>query len=309
MPKVRSSSFIGPDSAWFVTLDGDLLRTENRGETWNRTTGGAVRRFKEVSFVDPLLGWAINDQGEFWNSDDGGLHWHLIAKLIDGERVDGFSFVDQLHGWAIEPFSVWRSNDGGLSWQRQLPLSNPDHITESIHHFFLINAQIAWLTGERGAVYQTSDGGKSWRAQRPIGRDSDAGAIFFIDERTGWLCSNPRASIYRTDDGGATWHKQELPSQSLWIYSIHFLNKNQGWAVGSDRESEESTAKKIWGVVLRTIDGGRTWQLIQHAAKESFYDRVYFADAQNGWLIGPDNVDRTNDGGAAWSLVLRLSTR
>jgi photosystem II stability/assembly factor-like uncharacterized protein len=57
-----------------------------------------------VSFVDALRGWAINDEGDVWRSDDAGLHWDLLAKVTYGERADGFSFVDQLHGWAIEPF-------------------------------------------------------------------------------------------------------------------------------------------------------------------------------------------------------------
>ena len=60
------------------------------------------------------------------------------------------------------------------------------------------------------------------------------------------------------------------------------------------------------GIVLHTLDGGKTWQTVDIGKVEPFFHRVYFADTQHGWLFSRDNTYRTDNGGKSWSPVLKL---
>jgi photosystem II stability/assembly factor-like uncharacterized protein len=130
--------------------------------------------------------------------------------------------------------------------------------------------------------------------------------------------------VYSTDDG-ASWKQASVPVSSD-LTAVFFVNDKQGWAVGHD------------GVILHTVDGGGMWALqltgrgandlliaatqrvveVQPASEDAkkllaeaqrykeqgpdkpFLD-VWFADAQNGYVVGAYNlILRTGDGGKTW---------
>lgn len=62
----------------------------------------------------------------------------------------------------------------------------------------------------------------------------------------------------------------------------------------------------VQGIVLRTQDGGRSWQFVQVPDGEPFFSSIYFVNDEKGWLVGRSNVYHTNDSGRNWQLVLRL---
>src|SRR5678816_1952516 len=71
--------------------------------------------------------------------------------------------------------------------------------------------------------------------------------------------------------------------------------------------------------VLRTIDGGHTWNVVDTPLKSGPSSGIFsiaFRDAKNGVIVGGDytkekeaveNVAITNDGGATWTLGSGLS--
>ena len=78
------------------------------------------------------------------------------------------------------------------------------------------------------------------------------------------------------------------------LYDIYFLNSTQGWSVG-----ESSTA-------IKTTDGGLSWEQIDIPVQAQL-QRVYFADENNGWILGGDPLGaldgailKTTDGGRNW---------
>jgi photosystem II stability/assembly factor-like uncharacterized protein len=70
---------------------------------------------------------------------------------------------------------------------------------------------------------------------------------------------------------------------------MFFLDAEHGWAVG-------------WaGTIIRTSNGGQTWEQIKAAAASWSLSSVYFSDAKNGWAVGfAGQILRSRDGGATW---------
>ena len=61
------------------------------------------------------------------------------------------------------------------------------------------------------------------------------------------------------------------------------------------------------GVILHTKDGGKSWQEASVGDGELFFDRMFFVDSKHGWLLGSNNIYRTQNGGRTWEVVLKVT--
>jgi photosystem II stability/assembly factor-like uncharacterized protein len=98
-----------------------------------------------------------------------------------------------------------------------------------------------------------------------------------------------RGHILISRDGGRSWTQADVPTRAL-LTGVVMHDARLGWAVGHDQ------------VVLRTRDGGLTWERVHHAPeKESPLLDVWFADAQRGLAVGAyGELLATRDGGTTW---------
>ena len=99
-----------------------------------------------------------------------------------------------------------------------------------------------------------------------------------------------RGHILYSDDQGDTWTQASVPTIAT-LTGVYFHDKNLGWAVGHD------------AVILRTTDGGKTWERVHFAPEEErpLLD-VWFKDDKNGVAIGAYGFFLiTADGGSSWS--------
>lgn len=99
-----------------------------------------------------------------------------------------------------------------------------------------------------------------------------------------------RGHVLVSEDSGATWQQSEVPTRAT-LTAVFFHDRNLGWTVGHD------------AVILRTTDGGVTWDRVHWAPEEEspLFD-VWFADAEKGFAIGAyGSFYRTSDGGKSWT--------
>lgn len=102
-----------------------------------------------------------------------------------------------------------------------------------------------------------------------------------------------RGHVLLSDDGGDSWRQAaEVPTRvTLTAVTLH--NEQTGWAVGHD------------AVILRTRDGGETWELVHSAPEEQLpLLDIWFRDADSGIAIGAYGYFvETDDGGDSWSQI------
>src|SRR5260370_29474966 len=87
------------------------------------------------------------------------------------------------------------------------------------------------------------------------------------------------------------------------LHAVQFVDANEGWAVGDE------------GVVLHTIDGGKTWERQTTGVRASLRS-VHFLNPYTGWVAGREELPGgggagvvlyTQDGGVAWTRKLANS--
>ena len=98
-----------------------------------------------------------------------------------------------------------------------------------------------------------------------------------------------RGHILVSSDDGASWVQGKVPTRAL-LTGIHMHDGRLGWAVGHD------------AVVLRTRDGGTTWERVLDAPElERPLLDVWFADAERGLAASAyGELVATRDGGDTW---------
>lgn len=310
-PQITGASFVGSDRAWLTTfVDGGILRTEDGAKTWVKAGIERVR-IDQVAFIDEQRGWAVSGEGKIWRTVNAGRTWTGIGGIESSTEAHyviahQMYFADETHGWIVDAFSVWCTADGGVTWNRCFSQQSSEGAQGWPQRYFYISARVGLIAASNGEFYRTRDAGQTWQRKR-ISGGTDLTAVYFVDEKTGWLAGSPGGGIYHTSDGGDTWQLQlaETRTNNVAVDSVHFINKQEGWAVGRLWPVDISH-DEMRGLVLQTWDGGQTWKEVEVGENELFYVQVHFTDSGHGWVTSRDNVYRTEDGGKSWSKVLSL---
>jgi photosystem II stability/assembly factor-like uncharacterized protein len=251
-------------------------------------------------------------------------HWTVQTSGVT-QRLRGVSAVSEQVAWTSGAGStVLRTTDGGQTWQKL----NVTTDTLDFRDIDAIDAQTAYVmsigNGPDSRIYKTTDAGKTWSLQF---KNDDQKA--FLDAMSFWDANHGIAFgdsvdkqfyILTTVDGGRTWSRvptTKLPSaqgnEGAFAASgtnIAVFGKTHAW-IGTGAASKSR--------VLRTSDGGRTWQVADTplaSGPSSGIFSIAFRDAKHGVIAGgdykkePEAVDNlavTNDGGVTWTLVKGLS--
>lgn len=126
----------------------------------------------------------------------------------------------------------------------------------------VVNDQVIWVSGAKGAVGKTIDGGMNWTWTKVPGFENiDFRDIEAFDKNTAIILgiSDP-AYILRTSDGGKSWQKvYENYTPGIFLDAMEFWNKKKGVLVGDPIDGKF--------FISRTSDGGKTWQSIPEKDK------------------------------------------
>ncbi len=239
---------------------------------------------------------------------DGPLRLSHRDRLYDAAEFDGSVFV------VGHPGLLLRSRDGGRSFEG-LSVGQKDEALFSVA--FNAKGQ-GGIVGRSGCVFATRDGGATWqRSTVVLGDDKpslfgvavlDDGVIVAVGEF---------GAIVRSEDHGRTWTRSAysvvLPGgelaptalcpaldadgdnsdviQEARLTDVAFVDRTVGFIVGE------------FGLVLRTGDGGRSFQRLNACTNKTLYG-VAVIDARGVLVAGANgSVVETGDGGATWSVL------
>jgi len=88
----------------------------------------------------------------------------------------------------------------------------------------------------------------------------------------------------------ASWEKVDT-GEKVNLFGVDFVDEYRGWCVGEG------------GLILNTIDGGRTWHRQGSGTGQDLYD-VCFVNPNVGWVVGDNGmILHTENGGVTWTPI------
>ncbi len=133
-------------------------------------------------------------------------------------------------------------------------------------------------------------------------RNADFNSVAFGNSKQG-CAAGQEGRIVCTFDGGKTWSEQTL-EREFDLSTIAFSDCGIGWILGSDRgPTRDPLDDKATTIVLKTVDGGRTWRQSTIPLIRERIASLQFRGAV-GWAITRSRgMFITTDRGASWQPV------
>lgn len=185
--------------------------------------------------------------------------------------------------------------------------------------------------GRMGHIVYSDNQGRSWQQGRvPV--SVDLVAVFFATATRGWATGHD-GTVLRTDDGGATWRKLLDGRGAARLMVEYYRPRSEGDAVmasalaEAERFVQEDGSRPLlevwfadarhgfvigaWGLILKTSDGGDTWEPWLHMTDNPQHVHLYGIArvGEQVWIVGEQGlVLRQATAGARFEAVRTLAT-
>lgn len=275
----------------------NVLYTANKGTTWAATAtdpfgvGFNIESATAVFIAKATVRWIVArlfpaaGQGQAAYSDDNGTTW-TIANV--GGAVAGHGAVAGARNalFAIDQYNiflasnlgyVYKSTDGGATWvavEQGILTANP------LQSIYFASPLVGMAGSSAGEVLLTQDGGLTWSlVTTPV-----ASAIVSL-QKSGefWWAYTAANSLWFSSDDGTTWTQRTgYPAAGIGAgRDLVFTNTQIGYLL-------YNTAGPV-GYVLRTIDGGYTWEALTLKANVGL-NALFAADYNTVFAVGEATV-------------------
>lgn len=220
---ITAVTFSGHDSAWAAAHDGVLLRSTDRGQTWQTNlTGIDIARMSadaaevkveqlrsEIEQADPDsiedLEWALDDALFAFEDASAVIDDGVTMPLLD------VWFANERDGYALGAYGILlQTSDAGSTWHLIADrLDNPDN-----YHLYGIARSVSetlLVVGEAGTLLRSRNSGEDWDRLASPYQGSFFGTVAAQDG--GLLVFGLRGNVFRSIDEGDTWSMVDTGDQ------------------------------------------------------------------------------------------------
>lgn len=282
---------------WACGDNGNLVRTSDGGQQWQKVAAFSTRSLDAVYFVNPATGWLVTDTAQIYKSTDSGATWSQQFFLGRAYFSDCVFLNDQTGfasgGWMnganmYNDGIIYKTVNGGTNWT----LSASYLITVSgIGSLTFPDNQHGWATG-MDYLLKTTNTGQTWATPVEFRTIADSeflhgpdsvyayiNDVFFRDSLNGFGYGR-YGYVIRTRNGGQSW--TSVTRVTPWLEGMAFADNSRGVIAGER------------GAVLVSGDTGATWRLLyprqQPTLNAPWWRSVFFANAGNGWICGDSGL-------------------
>jgi len=143
------------DEIWVSAAYSMLLKTSDRGESWEEFTADEDATLSSLQFVTDDIGYAVGEFGLVLKTTDGGNNWEMLEPIGEDFYPLSVYFASPTDGWVSGVLGIiWHTRDGGETWERQLVDSHA-----SIYGFFEAYDR-TFAYGDQGALLRLD--GEQW---------------------------------------------------------------------------------------------------------------------------------------------------
>lgn len=268
-----------------VTRGGEILRSRDRGVTWDPPHVTPNASLLAVQIVSDTRAFACGGNSLLLKTDNAGDTWEPVNTAVDMD-IQSVAFVTPLVGYLgggeMGVQKVIRTGDGGQSW---LEVSTPG--SEGSVYDISASSQSTIHAHAGDDLFRSDNGGGSWTPTTHTVTRRTLKDVSLLESNT--IIAVQSSGIIRSNDRGRTW--SELPAGTSYsLNGVRFHDSQVGAAVGHP------------GQVWFTSNGGASWDERGPGDPTTLYKAHFFSP--NELMVvgaGTDDIFYTDNAGASWS--------
>ncbi|MDY6782650.1 MAG: YCF48-related protein [Cyanobacteriota bacterium] len=317
--QVEVSANYAQDQTVFIIVRGNLFKSNDGGESWQRLVKGLDHQAKlsALSLAAQTKKLYVSTLGDgVYKSENGGESWVRANKGLETLQIDRLSASPYSANFVLAAGAekgLYRTENGGQAWESIL---NSDRKISEIA-YFPDDPNRVIIGDSQGNVLVSADRGKTWQPELSI---KGSGAIEtiaispnFPSDNTFWV-GTEKKGIFKTSDRG-----------------VSFTEINQGLSGGaiediivSPNSPQDSTVfVSTWDeAIFQLNDDSQTWKKYSDGiTKDSqadvpkfstphFYElgmSETFDTDKTVFLGGFDGLFKSTDSGSNWQQMETLS--
>src|SRR4029450_8327157 len=275
---LRGLSTVSANVVWASGSAGTVLRTLNRGATWQSVgpPGTSTLQFRDIEAFGSnralILSIGNGTDSRIYRTTDGGATWTLVFQNNDPNGFyDCMTFFNKKVGLAVSDppdglkFRIIKTTDGGRTWSAVDPAGMPPALPGE----FAFAASGQCITSNHG--------------------------------RSAWLGSggSAQARVFTSRNRGRTWSVSATPMNSgpsAGILAPGFRSQRHGLAVGGDFTMPTASPNNF----AATRNGGGSWALISGAPAE-YRSGATWVKGNTAIAGGPAGSDYSKNHGRTWT--------
>lgn len=243
----------------------------------------------------------------FYNNNTGyysGVLYNSSTFNIHKTTNGGVTFVNQnshftaqrfMAEWIFNPDTVLfggnygkiiKTVDGGNNWN----LVYAD-TTLQFWTFFFVNHNTGFVSGSYGTIMKTTNKGDNW-VTLTTGVQNALDGMWFVNENTGYVGGSN--IILKTTNAGQTWVNKvgSFISGFETAEALYFSDANTGYYC-----TNTSTTR-----IVKTTDGGNTWNLINTTAAGAGWGMSFTSPSTGYVCTEQGKVLKTTNAGLNWEV-------
>jgi len=272
-------------------------------QSWEHVTNGLPANLGMSAVLDS---WdentvVIGNGRSVFRTLNGGSQWNELPQPtnLTGTIVD-IALIDSEKIWiASSSGQILFTPNAGNDWTEQF---FNDTLVYFMNYIEMFDAQIGVAMGDNASlisdpggpaiILRTTDGGQNWVSVNDSAFGASSGdtwrRIDFVNADVGYFFpsgKNPQR-MYKTSNGGSNWSQINYPA---YAQILKFFDEKIGLAI-----SEKSK-------VLRTTDGGQSWQQFT-SGHNGWGNDIEFSPENPAfvWLTDKERIYFSSDTGKTW---------
>jgi photosystem II stability/assembly factor-like uncharacterized protein len=320
--QVEVSSNYAQDQTVFIIVRGNLFKSSNGGQSWQRLVKGIDHKgiLTALSLApkttDKIYLSSIGDG--IYKSENGGESWVRANEGLETLQIDRLSTSPHSPDFVLAAGAeqgLYRTENSGQRWETILNRAQKI----SAIAYFPENPDWIIVGDRQGRLYLSEDRGKTWQAPTSAAIEG-GGAIEtiaispdFASDNTFWI-GTEKKGILKTSDRGTSFSEINQGLSGGAIKDI---------VVSPDYTQDSTLFVSTWDeAVFQSNDGGQTWNQYNNGITKDtqadvpqfstphFYElglSKTFSEDKAVFVGGFDGLFKSTDSGRNWQELETLS--